>query len=286
MTTNAKPTSWWTSPPGLLLLASALSSAVAWWMIAAPVALFANVPRHAGHFPLVYVHMLGGTVMLLFGAANLYIGTTRRHFRHHRTVGMTYLIGGAIGAITAIVATLSPAHKSNPDIVLTNATVSLTMLALSWLGAAAMAYRAARNRRHETHRDWVIRSYVLAWSFVFCRVASRVTDIEELGNGEAFIWLSWVAPLLLCEATLQWRAGARQTRRWHATVDGCNHTLELTAARIRLSIDEGTPESYGGRDLTYAAFLRSEKWQRQVRDIFGDDVLGHVRRLAEARVDP
>jgi hypothetical protein len=73
-----------------------------------------------------------------------------------------------------------------------------------------MAYRAARNRRYDTHRDWMIRSYVLAWSFVFCRVASRVTDIAELGGGEAFIWLSWVAPILLCEVALQWRAGARR----------------------------------------------------------------------------
>jgi uncharacterized membrane protein len=201
---------WWASPPGLLLLGGILSSAVAWWMIAAPVAFFANEARHAGHFALVYVHMIGGTSMLLFGAANLYIGATRRHFRHHRAIGITYLVGGAIAAVLALVATLGPDHKTNPEVVFTNATVSLSMLSLSWLVAAAMAYRAARNKRYDTHRDWMIRSYVLAWSFVFCRVASRVTDIDELGGGEAFIWLSWVAPILLCEVALQWRAGARR----------------------------------------------------------------------------
>jgi uncharacterized membrane protein len=174
------------------------------------VAFFANEARHAGHFALVYVHMIGGTSMLLFGAANLYIGATRRHFRHHRAIGITYLVGGAIAAVLALVATLGPDHKTNPEVVFTNATVSLSMLSLSWLVAAAMAYRAARNKRYDTHRDWMIRSYVLAWSFVFCRVASRVTDIDELGGGEAFIWLSWVAPILLCEVALQWRAGARR----------------------------------------------------------------------------
>lgn len=210
MSTTPNPRTWWTSPMGLLLLGSILSSAVAWWMIAAPVAFFANEARHAGHFALVYVHMIGGTIMLLFGAANLYIGSTRRFFRYHRAIGTTYLVGGAIGSALALVATLGPDHKTNPEVMFTNASVSLSMLSLSWLVAAAMAYRSARNRRYDTHRDWMIRSYVLAWSFVFCRVASRVTNIDELGGGEAFIWLSWVAPLLLCEVALQWRAGARR----------------------------------------------------------------------------
>ena len=56
----------------------------------------------------------------------------------------------------------------------------------------------------------MIRSYVLVWSFVFCRIASRVSDIDELGGGEAFIWLSWVAPLLVCEMLLPWQDGARK----------------------------------------------------------------------------
>ena len=73
-----------------------------------------------------------------------------------------------------------------------------------------MAYRSVRNKRYDSHRDWMIRSYVLAWSFVFCRIASRIPAVGNLGGGEAFIWLSWVAPILLCEIGLQWNAGARK----------------------------------------------------------------------------
>jgi len=72
-----------------------------------------------------------------------------------------------------------------------------------------MAYRGARNRRYDSHRQWVIRSYVLAWSFVFCRIAGRVSDLDELGGGEAFIWLSWVAPFIACEFALQWSATSK-----------------------------------------------------------------------------
>src|SRR4051794_13208565 len=189
--------SWWTTPMGLLLIFGLLSSAVAWWMIAWPVASLANQAKHIGHFPRLYPHMLGGTIMLFFGAANLYIGASRRHFKYHKLIGRIYLIGGSLGTFAALSINLTTAHKSGG--VFTNSTVSTATLALAWLGSAAMAYRSARNKRFDSHRDWIIRSYVLAWSFVFCRIASRVSGIDELGGGHAFIWLSWVAPYVLCE---------------------------------------------------------------------------------------
>jgi hypothetical protein len=73
------------------------------------------------------------------------------------------------------------------------------------------------------------------------------------------------------------------TRVWRANVDGKNHTLELTETRIRLSADEGTPESYSGRDLTYPRFLRGDKWQRYVDVMFGAEALQALREEAEKR---
>ena len=210
-TTSGMPAmrrSWWRSPGGLLLIAAVLSGVWAWLLIAAPVATLSNLEKHGGHFGTLYVHMVGGTLMLFCGAFNLFTGETRKHFRYHRIVGRSYLIGGAVGAILALVMALGPAHKSDASMVFTNTSTSLAALSLAWLAAAAMAYRAVRNRRFDSHRDWIIRSYVLAWAFVFCRLASRVPSVADLGGGEAFIWLSWVAPLLVCEVALQWRAGA------------------------------------------------------------------------------
>ena len=201
--------SWWLSPPGLLLVAGVISGVWAWLLIAAPVATLNNIGKHVGHFGLVYVHMLGGTIMLFCGAINLYIGATRRHFKYHKLVGRTYLIGGSLGAIIAIVIALGPAHKTDGAAMLTNLSTSLSVLAIAWLAAASMAYRAVRNKRYDSHRDWIIRSYVLAWAFVFCRLASRVPTVAELGEGQAFIWLSWVGPLIVCEIALQWRAGSK-----------------------------------------------------------------------------
>lgn len=195
---------------GALLAIGFVSSVWAWWVIAPDVMTFSSVglEKHGGHFSLTYLHVIGGTLMLFLGLANLYVGTTNRFFQYHRLIGRVYLIGGGLGAISAIVITGSTAHKSPELSPLTNTTISLLTLATAWLLAAGMAFRAVRNGRYDAHREWMIRSYVLVWSFVFCRLVSRVPGVEEIGSGNSLIWLSWVAPLIICEVAIQWRAGS------------------------------------------------------------------------------
>lgn len=202
---------FWATRNGGLLAAAIVSSAVAWWMIAWPVASLSNIASHPGHFALTFAHMVGGSGMLIFGGLNLYLAARNNRFRLHRRVGQTYLIFGIPGAVISTVITLSPAHRPLGAAVLTNASASLLILALAWLASAGLGWRAARSRRYQAHGQWMIRSYVLAWSFVFCRIASRVSNIDDLGNGQVFIWLSWVAPLIICEIMLRWPEGAEKT---------------------------------------------------------------------------
>lgn len=209
-TQNAKRT-FWRSSNGVLLAVAVLSSVVAWWMIAWPVVVGRNAADHAGHFVLTFAHMAGGSGMLFLGGLNLYLAAQKAHFPLHRRIGQSYLVVGAFGSVTALVITLSSAHKDAGPI-LTNTSISLSMLSLAWLLFSAMGWRAVRNRRFDSHRDWMIRSYVLVWSFVFCRIASRVSTVEDLGSGQAFIWLSWVIPLIISEVVLQWSHGSRKSR--------------------------------------------------------------------------
>ena len=209
----ARRGSLWATRNGILLAAALLSSAIAWWIIAWPPLTFSNVAEHPRHFALTYAHVLGGTGMLLFGGLNLYLAARNDRFLLHRVVGRTYLACGALGSVTAIIVASSMAHKPPGSPILTNASLSLLTLAITWLAFAALGLRAVRNRRFPSHAQWMIRTYVLAWAFVFCRIASRLSDLDELGNGEAFIWLSWVAPLVLAELVLQWPEGAPKVPR-------------------------------------------------------------------------
>ncbi len=208
-TIKRRPSIWWTRN-GALLAAALVSSAVAWWMIAWPPLTLSNLADHPQHFALTYAHSIGGSGMLLFGGLNLYLAARNSRSTLHRVAGRAYLMFGVLGSVTAMTVTSSMAHKPAGGPILTNATVSLLTLAMAWLAFAALGWRAARNRRFPSHAQWMIRSYVLAWAFVFCRIASRLSDVDKLGNGEAFIWLSWIAPLMLCEIVLQWPEGARK----------------------------------------------------------------------------
>ena len=151
--------------------------------------------------------------MLLFGGLNLYLAARKDHFKLHRVVGCAYLAFGMLGSASAIIVTSTMAHKAAGGPILTNSTLSLLTLAVAWLAFAAVGWRAARNRRFPSHAHWMIRSYMLAWAFVFCRIASRLSNLDELGNGEAFIWLSWIVPLIVAELVLQWPEGARKVPR-------------------------------------------------------------------------
>ncbi len=92
--------------------------------------------------------------------------------------------------------------------------IATDTLELAWLAAAAMGWRAARNRRFASHREWMIRSYVLNWTFVGCRLATMVDFYPWLGieGVTAAIWVNWIVPLVVCEVALRWRDGSRLPR--------------------------------------------------------------------------
>ncbi len=146
--------------------------------------------------------------MLAAGAAAIYVGWTRKFRRAHKAIGYTYLLGGTVGALAALGLSVRPFH---PPFSLGVATATLAMV---WLVFAAMAWRAAWNRRFDNHREWVIRSYVVTWTFVGCRIAQLVPPFPSLGieGVTAGIWLYWIAPVLICEVLIQWPRGSRLSK--------------------------------------------------------------------------
>lgn len=189
----------------LLFAAAILTAAPVWWTFALPVLSGANLSRHAGHYPVVLAHAFGGTFMLGAGALALYVGWTKRWRRWHKVIGYSYFGIGGVGALVGLYLSLHPPHPPASVGVATGA------LAVTWLAFAAMALRAALNRRFDSHREWVIRSYVVTWTFVGCRMAQTFPIFAGLGDEgvTAAIWLYWIAPVLICEIALQWKRGGR-----------------------------------------------------------------------------
>jgi len=191
--------------PGVLFALALLTTVPILVRVVLPMLDGAGWGAHRGHLGLVLVHVAGGLAMLFLGAAAMFIGWTRRGFAWHRWIGYSYLSLGSTGAAAALLLAWQAPHEPKSLYMATGT------LAAVWLLVAAMAFRAARNRRFEAHRQWMIRSYVLSWTFVGCRIATLVDVYPWLGaeSVTTAIWINWVVPLVLCEVALQWRSGAR-----------------------------------------------------------------------------
>jgi uncharacterized membrane protein YozB (DUF420 family) len=76
-----------------------------------------------------------------------------------------------------------------------------------------MAYLAIRRRQVSQHKEWMIRSYVVTFTFVTFRLWMELGALQILGQESAatLVWLSWSMPLLATEVVLQGRKVMRRS---------------------------------------------------------------------------
>ena len=179
----------------------------------------------------LWAHLFGGVTALLIGPIQLWLGLTRQYLPFHRMLGRVYL--------GAVVVSLSGAaylifHEISSDWVFAS---GLLGLACAWTVTTGFAYLAIRRRRIQLHQEWMIRSYVVAFAFVFFRVfvdvahAYGIHSADSQGTAEELklaAWLCWSLPLLVAEPIIQWR-NLRSTHR-DASVDGKVETTKTRGA--------------------------------------------------------
>jgi hypothetical protein len=70
-----------------------------------------------------------------------------------------------------------------------------------------MAYFAIRQGHVSQHKEWVIRSYVVTFTFVTTRTLADLGVLPSLGRDPfaTLVWLSWSLSLLATEVILQGR---------------------------------------------------------------------------------
>ena len=162
----------------------------------------------------VIVHFFGGSIALFCGLPQFSARLRDRHRAVHRWTGRLYLTGVVIGVASAWYMSFHSAFGWTMG-------VATFVLGAAWLATTAMAYVAVRRRQFQAHREWMIRSYVVTFAFVFFRLmyasplfASTGTMLER---ATALLWLSFVVPLLMTEIVLQWRRSIGTSRLlWQA----------------------------------------------------------------------
>ena len=143
------------------------------------------------------LHIAGGTLALFTGPFQLWSGLRRRYPRVHRRLGYVYALGIGLSASSSFYL----AFHARPDFGL-----SLFILAVVWCATVAFALIAVRNRRIDAHQEWMIRSYIVTFSFVSYRYLVGLSVFGGLGEGRpaTVLWISWVLPMMLFEVALQW----------------------------------------------------------------------------------
>jgi hypothetical protein len=111
----------------------------------------------------------------------------------HRRLGVVYMSAVTVSAIAAYVIALSP----SAGWVFGS---GLMGLATAWLTTTGLAFLAIKRQLYDQHKEWMIRSYVVTFAFVFFRIGS--TAIGAL------------APDSLLPGSRRWPGRAGHSRSW------------------------------------------------------------------------
>ena len=150
----------------------------------------------------LFLHISGGMVALIVGPGQLWLGHTNRRIEVHRKLGLVYMASIAVSVTAAF---YLATHTALGWVF----GAGLSGLAVAWIVTTGLAYAAIRRGLLQQHREWMIRSYVVTFGFVFFRILVGVLQAASVGSLSeqlaAASWFCWAAPLLVTEAVLQGR---------------------------------------------------------------------------------
>lgn len=141
-------------------------------------------------------HIIFGGLSLLTGWSQFFKQFRNKYMSWHRRLGRVYLIAvllsGSAGFYMAFFATTGWV-----------AGLGFGCLAVFWLGTTALAYRAIRGGAVDRHRDWMIRSFALAFGAVTLRLwLPLFTGFFAMSFSVAYpiiAWLAWLPNLGVAE---------------------------------------------------------------------------------------
>ena len=146
---------------------------------------------------LLIPHTLAGIFALLIGPINFSSRIRQRHIQLHRVLGRIYVISVFIGAATGVaLATGRPGFPGT------------SMQAAAWIVCTTAAFITARNRQTAQHRQWMVRSYAVTFTFVSSRALNLWPSYwSHLGDTLSAVGVIafTLASLLIVDLGLNWR---------------------------------------------------------------------------------
>jgi len=151
---------------------------------------------------LIIPHVMAGVTALLSGPLQFSSRLRRRNPAFHRVLGRVYVISVLVAAPLAIV--LSN-HRHDPRAV--HWVAANVVQAGTWLITTIAAYFTARNRHIQQHREWMVRSYAVTFTFVGTRVLQPIpawNRHSEAGFAMEIMVITFLA-VLIPDLAFHWR---------------------------------------------------------------------------------
>ena len=146
---------------------------------------------------LLIPHTLCGFAALLAGPLQFSSRFRQSHLTFHGLLGRIYVISVVVGALTGIA--LAAGRPGMPG---------TSLQAAAWIVCTTAAFITARNRQIAQHRQWMVRSYAVTFTFVSSRVLNLWPRYwSHLGDTFAALGLIafTLASLLVVDVGLNWR---------------------------------------------------------------------------------
>jgi hypothetical protein len=152
--------------------------------------------RVAGHDPWLFLHIGGGITALTVGSFQFSRLLRTRYLAWHRRLGIAYLIAATVGGLAGFRIALESSGGLATHF-------GFGILAIAWLITTAMAYRRVLQRKIQSHREWMIRSFALTFAAVTLRLwlplFAGVLKLDFMQAYQTISWLCWVPNILIAE---------------------------------------------------------------------------------------
>jgi uncharacterized membrane protein len=151
---------------------------------------------------LIIPHATGGIIALLSGPLQFSNRLRRRMPKFHRILGRIYVISVFIAAPLAVVMSK---HRHDPRAI--HFVAANIVQAGTWFLVTAAAILTARNHYFQQHREWMIRSYAVTFTFIGTRVLQPISAWNrhsEAGFAMEIIVITFMA-VLIPDIAFHWR---------------------------------------------------------------------------------
>jgi uncharacterized membrane protein len=202
MTTNALASSRRKSKHALWIVMGAMTISV---ILYSEVPLLRQVKERAylSTIPfLIIPHVLAGITALVSGPLQFSSRLRRSYPKFHRILGRIYICAVFVAAPLAIIMSN---HRGDAHAI--HFVVANFVQGGTWMIATAAALVTARNRYFQLHREWMVRSYAVTFTFVGTRILQPIpawNRHSEAGFAIEIILITFLA-ILVPDIAFHWK---------------------------------------------------------------------------------